>query len=78
MSGSQGAPVPVQVLSLGAPTLPIQTTDVVIVTQNGVPRECTVATFFASALSTWFATLPTTRPVARGLPWNNAGALCFS
>ena len=48
MSGSQGAYVAVQPLGLGAATLPVQTTDVMIVTQNGVPRECTVADFFAS------------------------------
>ena len=48
MSGSQGAYVAVQPLGLGAVTLPVQVTDVMIVTQNGVPRECTVATFFAS------------------------------
>lgn len=48
MSGSSGAYVPVQVLSLGLATEPIGLTDVLIVTQNGVPRECTVASFLDS------------------------------
>ena len=78
MSGSQGAYVAVQPLGLGAVTLPIQMTDVMIVTQNGVPRECTVAVFLNSALPVWFATLPIVKPSASGQPWNNAGALCFS
>ena len=49
MSGAYGAYVAVPPLSLGAAVQPIQLTDVLIVTQNGVPRECTVAIFLASS-----------------------------
>ncbi len=86
MSGSSGSYVAVQVPSLGAATQPIQLTDVMIITQNGVTRECTVGSFLASSslimtalLANWFATLPTTpQGGSPPQPWNNGGMLTFS
>lgn len=90
MSYSNGAYVAVPPLSLGAATQPIQLTDVMIITQNGVTRECTVGSFLASSslitnilttalLANWFATLPTTpQGGSPPQPWNNGGMLAFS
>ena len=85
MSGSNPYLVPVQVSALGLATLPIQMTDILIVTQNGIPRECKVSDLFATllpittaAFAALFANLPTSLPGTPGQLWNNGGLLALS
>lgn len=85
MSGTNPYLVPIQVLGLGPASLPVQLNDVVIVTQNGIPRECKVSDLFVTllpvttvALTAFFANLPTSLPAAPGQLWNNGGLLAYS
>jgi hypothetical protein len=62
------------IANASAATVPLNSTDLVLVDQGGVQKSVTVANF----LSYLATSLPTTLPASSGVLWNNGGVVSIS